>query len=466
MKGAEDCGDIDENIDSYLHTGSRFKSNGDLRMTSQTRTDLSQLDLNLHDKKSSFEHRPTLVTKSEPAMKKHSTISGVVVSNPPKAFSEHANLQQKQRPDAEDIINVQREIQAIEETLLEITKENEARIQQETSHNPATFLRAHTNDSQPPLVKQNLDMVRMKVYNHPNDRFAFKPGSNSFGKKAICGGTRHHLHKKTTDRSKVNCVACEFRLRQHEEDLVSKKKVLEVRPSRRWNFSYHSRLAENAQKDSMVAKGSSASVSQRTEPLLTKTRRSINSKSSPAIDTAANRANIYPPEETKVTSKDVMEELKGMNEISSSTPKFKDVIEKTDTTEASPLQNMRPHSTMDRVGMTSPQGKRTAIHRAATSQDVQATDRLVICNSPLGVKWATHSAGSVPKKKISSSSEKKTQSRHRNVTATTAMSAHASDAKSSRSSGSHALLERVKALVVSGTEQPVTVIVTLPYSIF
>ena len=191
--------------------GFRFRSNGDIRASSKSAPILH-------------------ITDEEKDEQKEDSIVNSTGRKPGPDHDRRDRNVLKQRSDYESI-NYENEINELESVIKDICN-CLVKLKVSLTHNASggnikTFLRAHTNEYVPLLDSGKADMNN---FAHPNDRFAFKPGSS------CTRDTYLHKHKIKTP-SHRSCIGCQIRLKQEHEGLTRmKRSQSESLSKRRWSY--------------------------------------------------------------------------------------------------------------------------------------------------------------------------------------------------------------------------------------
>ncbi|XP_045213480.2 uncharacterized protein LOC123564174 [Mercenaria mercenaria] len=170
--------------------GFRFKSNGELKAST---TSLSHLAVSTSDE--------DINTKDD------------------------AKLSQKSDRLSYNGIDYNKEIEMLRDVIVDICEElSKSRISLSKSNSGKlkTFLRAHSNEY------TSVSDYTGELYEKPNDRFAFQPGSVE----------RRNLHKQTIKTPSTRaCVGCQFKLRQQSDKLQKLKTETDKNVlKRRWSY--------------------------------------------------------------------------------------------------------------------------------------------------------------------------------------------------------------------------------------
>ena len=219
LKSHRDCIDDDDPIASIdgvetadgkmITPGFRFKSNGDLK-TSKTGLPIVQLDGN-NDIDNSY------------------TTTNVKTPD------------SKEIPKASASVDYEKEIKDLEMVLFDIYKtllKNRIDLFKTSGGKVKTYLRGHRNEYIPP-TEPLLDM-----YENPNDRFAFKPGSSK---------SEYLSRKKISNPTHRNCIGCQFRLKATSEPVKNIVRGKEDVGKRRWSYVPRGKYAESTATLSTVS---------------------------------------------------------------------------------------------------------------------------------------------------------------------------------------------------------------------
>lgn len=191
-----------ETIDGkQIPPGFRFRSNGDLKLSS-----MSLPHVSISESDEQISEKPSL-----PYLTVRDSHSFSVEED-----RDHSNY---------DAVDYNKEIETLRDIIVEICEElskSKISLSKSYSGNFRSYLRGHTTEY------KSISDLTGELYQNPNDRFAYQPGSSE----------KRYLYKQTlkTPSSRA-CVGCQFKLKLQSEDLLKLKLQQEKDLlKRKWNY--------------------------------------------------------------------------------------------------------------------------------------------------------------------------------------------------------------------------------------